>query len=80
MAARKGPPQAPAEPDADDMGDAGPKDFMGALEELPDEVSAPEGDSGLDAEQTALAEEMGMTTAEAGALKRFIETCHGKAY
>ncbi len=54
-----------------------PRDFAAALEDAPAEVEAPEDDeSGLNPEQTSLAEAMGMTSSEASALKQFIETCY----
>jgi hypothetical protein len=55
---------------------SGPRDFASALEDAPAEVAAPmEGDSDLDAEQAALAEQMGMNPSEASALKQFVRTC-----
>jgi len=74
MAKKYGGAPAPAADEA-----APRKDFMSAMEELPDEMEAPaegsDGAEGLDAEQTALAEQMGMSPSEAAALKKFIESC-----
>jgi hypothetical protein len=76
MAAKKMTP--PGTPPAGEMP---PKDFAEALESAPEEMSESpmeeDEETKLDAEQQALADQMGFSAEEAGALKRFIQTCSG---